>query len=179
MKLTLENQKDVTILSVSGEIAEEGAQVIRAGLTKILKTGKNKIVLRLLDKQELSPDALSEIVQFDALARELAGRLVLAGVSPAPKEILRFGKLEEAVAYFSGPETPEEHLAPLGKTGPKKRLLTEQVMELEEANQELKKLLVLSTLARRPPANEPEYLQQIALLESKLEQALETLASKA
>lgn len=80
MQIKLSREKDVHILTVSGTIAERDASVLKAGLTKLLKDGKNKIILELLQPQGLTPLILKELATLNALARELSGSILLAGV---------------------------------------------------------------------------------------------------
>lgn len=183
MKLSLSSRKGVEVLGVSGSIADHGVKVLRAGLTKILKTGKNRIVLELPGGQDLSSEAIRDVAAFDVLARELSGRIVLAGVSSElktkieafakPPVILCFETTDGAVEFLAAPPRPEIAEA-AGAESPKQEedSLKKRVAALERENKALKEQVILTTLARRAPANEADYVSRIELLESKLEKAL-------
>lgn len=189
MKLSLASTKGVEILSVSGSIIDHGAKVLRAGLTKILKTGKNRIVLELPSSQDLSSDAIRDIAAFDVLARELSGRIVLAGVSPAlrtkieafakPPVILCFDTSESAVDFFTAPPRPETPAtAEIKGLKAEEDAMRKRILELERENKALKEQVVVTTIARRPPAHEADYTRRIDSLESKLEKMISDVAGK-
>jgi hypothetical protein len=81
MKLALADQEGICILTGTESISVHDLQILRAGLTKLLKSGKNRIVVDLPEADKIPPDMLREIAKFDALARELSGRIILAGIS--------------------------------------------------------------------------------------------------
>jgi anti-anti-sigma regulatory factor len=128
VKIALSQERGVDILSVTGTVVVHDAKVLRAGISKIFRTGRNKIVIELSASQDVSLDALREIAAFDALARELSGRIVLAGVSPAvktkidsfaqPPLIVCFASRKEAVDFIIKPPVPVKADAPLRAPAP-------------------------------------------------------------
>ncbi len=58
MKLTLADQEGVTVLTGTGEITEHDIQVLRAGLTKLFKSGKNRVVVDIPEADKLPPEIL-------------------------------------------------------------------------------------------------------------------------
>jgi anti-anti-sigma regulatory factor len=189
MKIALTSEKNIQVLTASGAVAEHEVQILRAGLKKILSTGKNRIALELTLMDDLPAAVIREVATFDLLARELGGRIVLAGVSPLlrtkieafaqPPVILSFETREKAVEFLSLPPQPEiPPIAPSGQAyippiaNAEVNPLQTRVHDLEAENRRLREQLVLATIARRPPADEPAYLAKIQLLEAKLEKIL-------
>jgi hypothetical protein len=116
VKLALSAQGGVEILSGSGEVTAREMAVLRAGIAKLLKSGKHRIVLALHGADQLPDELIRELSDFDRLARELAGRVVLADATPALREQLRklgqppvitaYATVEEAVRSFAAPDVP-------------------------------------------------------------------------
>lgn len=189
MKLSLASKKGVEILSVSESVATQDIKVLRAGMGNILKTGKNKIILALPDQQDLSSDILRELAEFDVLARELSGRVVLAKVSAQlkskieffakPPVILCFETIEKAFEFLTAPvvEAPASSTPTSPVLDRKPHVLEKRVRDLELETTELKKQIVLATIARRAPANEGVYQDQIQDLESQVEKLLLEVAA--
>jgi anti-anti-sigma factor len=94
MKVSLRHEDSIAILEVAGEVDAHSFQVLKAGLTKLLRDGKNRIILSLKDANELESDVLRELAIIDVFARELSGKIVLS----AENEDLR-----EGVKIFAKP----------------------------------------------------------------------------
>lgn len=93
MKLTLADQHGISVLESRGDVTARDVQVLKAGLTNLLRSGKNRIVLDLPGADKLPGELLREISQLDVLARELSGRIVISGVGSAAREqITRFAQ---------------------------------------------------------------------------------------
>lgn len=78
MKLSLRQEDNCSVLDVQGNISIHNFAVLKAGLTKLLQNGKNRIVLHVLDAEHLASDVIRELAILDVFARELSGKLVLA-----------------------------------------------------------------------------------------------------
>jgi anti-anti-sigma regulatory factor len=199
VKLKLAHESGVEVLQADGPIRSHDAKVLRAGLSKILKTGKNRIVLALSDHADLSLDVIREIAAFDGLARELSGRIVLAGVDEAlktkiesfakPPVILSFETREAAVAHLRPlappaaaapapappPEAPRHGAHPEAHSFPghdELAALRMRVAQLESDNARLRERVVRAVIERRVPAHEQDYVDRIQDLEARLERAL-------
>jgi anti-anti-sigma regulatory factor len=191
LKIALESLKNIPILSVTETVTEHDIAVLRAGLVKILKTGKNKIVLELPKNESLPSEVIRELASFDIMARELAGRLVLAGITPGlktkievfamPPVILTFESREKAVEFFLVPPVAEtsEAVAPAAPNHEAVEALKNEqnsyktrILELEQENKFLKEQIVSVTIMRRPPTDEAGFLEKISQLESKIEKML-------
>src|SRR5262245_15056237 len=98
MKLSLSEQSGVWILTGVGDISEHDIQVLKAGLTKLFNSGKNRIVVDLPEADRIPPEMLREIARLDITARELSGRIVLAGIN---------SRLREQIESFSKPPVVE------------------------------------------------------------------------
>jgi anti-anti-sigma factor len=120
MKVSLRHEDSIAILEVSGEVDPHNFEVLKAGLTKLLRDGKNRIILNLNDASELESDVLRELAILDVFARELSGKIVLAADSEELREGVKiFAKppvipivssVAIALDYFkkSGPQEEEE-----------------------------------------------------------------------
>jgi anti-anti-sigma regulatory factor len=202
VKLKLTHEKGVEVLSASGPIVDHESKVLRAGISKILKTGKNKIVLELPESPDLSAGVIREIAAYDVLARELSGRIVLSGVSPElkgkiesfaqPPVILCFESRAKALDFFSTPPQADATAATpalsaaaaaaheeLEKLKSEDRLMRSRMHSLEQENKRLKEQVVRATIARRPPHDEADYARRISFLEGKLQKILEETAPPA
>jgi anti-anti-sigma regulatory factor len=192
LKIALETLKGISVLSVTETVTEHDIEVLRAGLVKILKTGKNKIILELPKNDSLPSEVIRELASFDIMARELAGRLVLAGITAVlktkievfamPPVILTFENREKAIEFFAAPPAVETPVAPANIANSneaaaaavdEQNSFKTRIHELEQENKLLKEQIVLATIARRPPSDEAGYLEKIASLEGKIAKMLE------
>jgi hypothetical protein len=94
MKIKLVVESGIHILLLTDTVTVKDVEIIGAGLRKLLKNGKNRIILELDGSESLPDEVIRDIGFLDNMARELAGRIVLVSAS----EVLR-KKLE----IFSNP----------------------------------------------------------------------------
>jgi len=194
VKIALAAEKNVQILSVSEGITEHDIQVLRAGLVKIFKTGKNKIILEVPNLDVLPGPVIRELSSFDIMARELSGRLVIAGVSSVlktkievfakPPIILTFENREKALEFLNAPPKPEvaptaapPSAAPVASADvealkAEQNSMKQRLHDLELENKALKEQIILAVIARRPPQDEIAYVEKIQTLEAKIEKLL-------
>ncbi len=93
MKISMRQEDGCSILDIQGDIDFHNFAVLKAGLTKLLQNGKNRIVLHLDGGENLASDVIREIAILDVFARELSGKLVIASESPTLKSnVLSFAK---------------------------------------------------------------------------------------
>jgi anti-anti-sigma regulatory factor len=196
MKLSLSEQAGVWILSGTGEISDHDIQVLKAGLTKLFNSGKNRIVIDLADAERIPPEMLREIARLDITARELSGRVVLSGINE---------RLKEQIAQFAVPsvvecvESKEAAVAKLQEKGPpptaapaptpgaptdqykadirQKEIgetgeLRKRVEKLQKQNELLIEQLKTALLARRVPSGDAALKSEITALEEKIGQLL-------
>lgn len=83
MKIQMLQEGGYPVLVIDGEVSSHDISVVKAGLTKLLKNGKNKILLEFTKSGQLSQEILRELAMFNVLARELSGNIVIAGVDAA------------------------------------------------------------------------------------------------
>jgi anti-anti-sigma regulatory factor len=124
VKLALTAEKSIPVLTVSDGITEHDVQVLRAGITQLFRSGKNKIILEVPNLDSMPGEVIRQLSSFDILARELSGRLVVAGVSQVlktkievfakPPVILTFENRAKAVEFFTAPPVPTVSLGPAG-----------------------------------------------------------------
>lgn len=93
MKIALRHDSGIAILDISGEVSPQEFTVLKAGISKLLRDGKNKIILNLTDAKTLDSDVIREVAIVDLFARELAGRIIIASTDPDLKtNVLNFSK---------------------------------------------------------------------------------------
>ncbi|MGZ3694818.1 MAG: STAS domain-containing protein [Bdellovibrionota bacterium] len=89
MKLSLRQEDGVSILEVAGAVDLQNFQILKAGISKLLRDGKNRIVLKVNDADQIPSDVLRELAIVDVFARELSGKIVLASENEKLKESVR------------------------------------------------------------------------------------------
>lgn len=109
MKLQLVQENGIHILSVSEPVDVQGAQVIKAGVTKLYKNGHNRVVIELLNPREVSPHAFKMFGELHALARELAGDLVIVAAGLKHPQIPSFADRRAGLSHFKGAKTVASH----------------------------------------------------------------------
>ncbi|MGZ3651170.1 MAG: STAS domain-containing protein [Bdellovibrionota bacterium] len=77
MKIALRQENHCSVLDIQGDIDIHNFAVLKAGLSKLFASGKNRIVLNIVDGENLSSDVIRELAILDVFARELSGKLVL------------------------------------------------------------------------------------------------------
>lgn len=93
MKLSLGQQDGIAVLEVKGAIDIRNFQVLKAGLSKLLRDGRNRIILSLEECDNLDSDVIREIAILNVFARELAGQIMIASSNEALKgSVLNFSK---------------------------------------------------------------------------------------
>lgn len=116
MKIQLLQEKSYPVLVVQGEVSSQEVLILRAGLSKLLKNGKNRIILEFTEASKLSQEVLREIAVFNVLARELAGNIVIAGVDPATKARIETYSKPPVVECFVTRFDAAAALAPVAPT---------------------------------------------------------------
>jgi hypothetical protein len=101
MKLKLSAERDIAILDILEDVSLENVPVLRAGIAKLLSSGKNKIILNLVEAKVLALDVIKEIVKLHQIAAELKGNIVLVGQGAGIKEALRSFPTPPSIKSFS------------------------------------------------------------------------------
>jgi anti-anti-sigma regulatory factor len=168
MKLALRQEDTVSILEVSGTVDAKNFAILKAGITKLLRDGKNRIVLSLVDASQLEGEVLRELAIIDVYARELSGKIILASSNEELKESVRaFAKppvvpilasVELALDYFKKSQPSVEEEEDLGalktKIAEKEKVIAaleariklqdpREAKDLRSANAELKEKVAL------------------------------------
>lgn len=112
MKLKLEAVRDLSVLIVEGPITPENFAVLRAGIKKLFKDGKNKIILELPDSGALAATILRELATLNLLAAELSGSIVLAKIEPLTRAKIESFSKPPVVTCFSDRVAATEHFHP-------------------------------------------------------------------
>ncbi len=118
MQLKLESMRDISILVVQGEMTPENFAILKAGIKKLFRDGKNKIVLEFPESGSFTPTVLREIAILNLTAAELSGSIALAQIAPLtrakieafskPPVVSCFSTREEALESFYPKEEPDE-----------------------------------------------------------------------
>ena len=95
MKLTLSKDRNVDILNAAGAIEERDVKILKVGITKLIKDGKNQVAIEISEPR-VPTDLLRDLVELDLLARELSGRVVIIALS---------AELKTQVETYSNPPT--------------------------------------------------------------------------
>lgn len=77
MKLELDHHENIAILNVSGEVDARQGEILLAGVKRLLRDGKNKILLVMKEVKSIDPDALRELAVLNITAKELSGRIAI------------------------------------------------------------------------------------------------------
>jgi hypothetical protein len=201
MKLKLENSRDINILQATGAITSENLAVLRAGIKKLFRDGKNKIVLELPDSDSIAPDVLRELAVLNLLASELAGQIVLAAISPLtrskiesfsnPPAVRCFDSREKAIQYFHPSVAEEEAIQddPDTVLAKKEEIrdreinelgdLRKRLVELESENRELHRRIQEIVIARRDPPDLEAWKTRVDSLEKRLIEAIDVAEKSA
>lgn len=182
MKLKLSEEKKITILTISEDVTATNTEIIRAGIVKLLKSGKNRLVLNLVDAQKIPLEVLKLIVKLHSTATELKGSIVLCGQGELLKQAVLSFSNPPTVKYFTNLEAaisslqdnpnkePEKSTAPSSETVQ----LKEEIKKLENENKTLKGKLQAYNPdeAKKLKAENAELTQKIKLLENQVSQLL-------
>ncbi len=76
MKLNLAKDRGVDVLTASGAIEARDAAVLKAGVGKLIRDGKNQIAIEIAEAR-VPPELIRELIALDLIARELSGRVVV------------------------------------------------------------------------------------------------------
>jgi len=95
MKLELKQNKNAYVLQITGQIGDREFLVLRAGIIKLFKDGKNRIVLHFTDTKEMKPDLIRDLVAINITASEMSGQLGM---------VIQDKAFREKVLTFSNPQ---------------------------------------------------------------------------
>jgi anti-anti-sigma regulatory factor len=175
MKLGLRQEDSVAILEISGQVDDHNFQVLKAGITKLLQNGKNRIVLNLADATELKGDVIRELAIIDVFARELSGKIILASGNPELKESVRVFAKPPVIPILSSVELALDYFR---KSGPAEEDGEENAELRARLEQQDKQIASLENrLKLQDPAEvknlravNAELKTKVALLEEQVEQ---------
>ncbi|HRK02893.1 MAG TPA: hypothetical protein PLH57_09525 [Oligoflexia bacterium] len=114
MKIKLREQNGISVLEVTGDTTAHDIDVLRAGLKKLLASGKNRLILDITSADKVTPALVDEIVRFHSLAAEHSGSVVLVGKGDLIREasvrtgstgIRYFASVDAARGAFDSVET--------------------------------------------------------------------------
>lgn len=101
MRLRLNQERDISLLDVLDDVSVQNVSVLRAGIAKLLSSGKHKIILNLVDAKQLAIEVIREIVKLHQIASELKGEIVLVGQGDMVKQAIKSFPTPPSIRYFS------------------------------------------------------------------------------
>ena len=105
---------DVTVLDLKGRLVfEEGDNVLRAHVDRLLEQGQTHIVLNLRDVTYVDSSGIGVLVSKYVSLRRKGGDLRFANVTPRSHRLLEITKLVDIFRLF---DTEEEAIASYSKT---------------------------------------------------------------
>lgn len=139
------------------DVSVQNVSVLKAGVTKFLASGKNKIILNLVDAKQLAIDVILEIVKLHMVAAELKGEIVLVGQGDMVKQAIislstplpvrYFPNKEAAIRALSEPiAAPVKEPEPIA-SGDNLGALRAKLAKLETENKSLKSKLATCDVA--------------------------------
>jgi len=106
MKIVERQVSDVTILDLQGKILiGEGDDVLRDAVSKLVDSGKTKILLNLADVPYVDSAGLGEIVRCYTTVSRKGGRLKLINLTNKIRDLLSITKL---LTVFETYETEDQ-----------------------------------------------------------------------
>ncbi|RYZ67300.1 MAG: hypothetical protein EOP09_11280 [Proteobacteria bacterium] len=197
--MSLRSEKGISILTAYGSVNSNDIAVLTAGIKKLLRDGKNRIVLHLPEVEKLAPPTIRVIAQLNLAAAELSGQIILAGIDEKtqiqilsfsqPPAILAFATDEQAIAFFTPPAATEE-LLPIASPAPQALVpqteasldevhdLRQKLKAAETEIHELSRLLAERLYAARLPDTNEKSAKKIQYLEGELEDARNELSGR-
>jgi anti-anti-sigma regulatory factor len=173
MKLALRQVDGVSILDVSGPVDLASFQVLKAGISKLMRDGKNRIVLQITDADQIPSEVMRELAIVDLFARELSGKIILASANEKLKENVRaFAKppvipilstVELCLEYFKNLTDEEEGGE---SSAEQKKALDAKEKEITALNARLKQLDPAEIQKVR--SEKAELQMKVTLLESQV-----------
>lgn len=108
MEISTQEQKRVSVMSVSGRVDSATAPDLENSLKKLVEADKTQIVLDLKDVEYMSSAGLRAMVSTLKAVKRVNGDLRLANPSPRVEEVLRLAGL---TSIFSIHPTQDEAVA--------------------------------------------------------------------
>ncbi|MEW6055636.1 MAG: STAS domain-containing protein [Bdellovibrionota bacterium] len=116
MRLKLSQEKNIAILDVLDDVDAHNADVLRAGIGKLLKSGKNRIIINLVGANRIQLNVIREIINLHLIATELNGQIVLVGQGEMVKQAIQSFANPPPIKYFSTREAALAALIEAGKS---------------------------------------------------------------
>lgn len=95
MKLKLEQQDDIGLITLSGEISDSDSDLLRDRILEHIESGGHDVILNLAAVQSVDSKALETLLSLNEMIAERLGRLVIGEISEAVERILHVTRLQE------------------------------------------------------------------------------------
>lgn len=140
MDLKLRQLEQAAVLEISGDISAHNVQVLKAGIKKLFHSGKNKIIISLIDTSSIEGEVIRELAMLDVLARELSGKIVLVSDNDELKESVKSFAAPPVIPIFSTVEQAAEYLSKLSADPEEEESVDDLKRQLEAKDKEIKAL---------------------------------------
>jgi anti-sigma B factor antagonist len=104
MDISLEEIKQIAVMTVLGRVDSATAPDMEGGLKKLVEASKNQIVLDLKNVEYMSSAGLRAMVSTLKAVKRVNGDLRLASPSPRVEEVLRLAGLTSIFAIYPSRE---------------------------------------------------------------------------
>jgi len=105
LSITEQRRGSASILDLDGDLNEEGCQVLRKTLARLLNEKRYWLILNLEKVSFLGSHALGILLFFDGQARQGAGRLKLLKVQPMARMVLQNTRTKFLLEVFESEDS--------------------------------------------------------------------------
>jgi len=169
MDLKLRQLEQYAVLEISGDISAHNLQVLKAGIKKLFHSGKNKIILSLIDATSVEGEVIRELAMLDILARELSGKIVLVSDNDELKDQVKSFAAPPVIPIFSTIEQAVDYLSKLSDDPEDEESVDELKRQLEVKNKEIK------ALEARVSMLDPREIKMLKEINADMKAKLKTL----
>lgn len=187
LKILLKEQNGIQVLTVMSPISSEDFKIVRAGLIKLLRDGKNRIDVHFESTEAVELSVINELKALNAPARELAGEIVVSATHDLcrkslmahvdPKELTVCESVEQAIQQLNRKPAQSEESQLIQKL--KEQVLSQERGEmgklraenerLRAENERLVEAVEKMMIDRATAFDSQGFAEQISVLEKKIE----------
>ena len=110
--VTIRHAGLVSLLDVSGRLTSFETGALRESISRLLKQGRNNIVLILSGLQYLDSSGIGELANIYVSVVKASGQMKVVGLSPKIEEVLKIAQLYQVFQEFPSEEAALESFDP-------------------------------------------------------------------
>ena len=110
--VTIRHAGPVSLLDVSGRLTSFETGALRESISRLLKQGRNNIVLILSGLQYLDSSGIGELANIYVSVVKASGQMKVVGLSPKIEEVLKIAQLYQVFQEFPSEEAALESFDP-------------------------------------------------------------------